>query len=181
VVGLDAVALPAPRIAITGTWWRIVRGGDGPFTWTPEPADGRWQTGAVVRGLYLADTEATAWAEWYRHSSELAAPPASRMPRDTWEIAVDVRDVADLTAEGVLAAHGITTLQPSRRQWPKSQAIGEAYFADGARGLLAPSAAHAGGQVLVMFRRGRATPGLRAVPPAHHYTQLPPLPTGLRT
>ena len=164
-----------------GRWWRIVRGSDEAFTWTPQPADGRWQTGAVVRGLYLADSEATAWAEWYRHSSELGVPPASRLPRDTWEIEVDMPDVVDLTAEGALASRGIQALQPTRRQWPRTQAVGVAAFRDGARGLLAPSAAHEDGRVLVVFRRDRATAGLRAIPPPHHHRDLPPLPSGLRT
>lgn len=134
-----------------------------------------------MRGFYLADTEDTAWAEWYRHTSEQGAPPASRMPRDTWRVDVDVSDIADLTKPGVLANHGITELHPTRRQWPLTQPVGEAYFHDGWRGLLAPSAAHVGGQVLAIFRPLPALPGLTPVPPANHYDELPPLPTGLRT
>jgi len=45
---------------VAGVWWQITRGGGDPFLWTDDAADGRWQTGTVVRGLYLADTEATA-------------------------------------------------------------------------------------------------------------------------
>ena len=176
-----AAALPAPRIAIRSTWFRIVRGGGEPFVWTPEPADGRWQRGDVIRAIYLADTEATAWAEWYRHSAEFGVPPANRMPRDIWKVAVRVTDIADLTAEGVLEAHGITDLTPTRRQWPATQAVGDAYFRDGWRGLVAPSAAHIVGRVLAIFRPLPAAPGLRLVPPVRHYLELPPLPTGLRT
>ena len=135
----------------------------------------------VVRGFYLADTEDTAWAEWYRHTSEQGAPPASRMPRDTWKIAVDVTDIADLAEPGVLAKHSITGLRPTRRQWPLTQPVGAAYYRDGCRGVLAPSAAHVGGQVLAIFRPLPALPGLRPVPPANHHDDLPPLPTGLRT
>lgn len=173
--------MPAPRITVKGTWWRICRAGDDPFTWTAEAADGRWQRGEVVRGFYLADSEETAWAEWYRHSSELGVPPATRMPRDTWKIAVNVADIADLTAAGVLAGHGIADLLPTRRQWPRTQRLGEALARDGYRGLLAPSAARAGGRVLTIYRPLPALPGLRAVPPPRHYADLPPLPRGLRT
>ena len=120
--------------------------------WTMDAADGRWQTGAVVRGFYLADTEDTAWAEWYRHTSEQGAPPASRMPRDTWRIAVDVMDIADLRDKAILAKHGIDELRPTRRQWPMTQPIGEACFRAGCRGILTPSAAHVGGEVLTIFR-----------------------------
>ena len=178
---VTGATLPAPRISVRGTWFRIVRGGDEPFSWTPEPSDGRWQRGDVVRALYLADTEATAWAEWYRHSAELGVPPANRMPRDIWKVAVRVTDIADLTAHGVLAAHGISELAPARRQWPQTQGVGESYFKDAWRGLVAPSAAHVGGRVLAIFRPLPAVPGLRPVPPVRHYVELPPLPTGLRT
>lgn len=134
-----------------------------------------------MRGFYLADTEETAWAEWYRHTSELGVPPATRMPRSTWKIAVDVTDIVDLTAFGILAAHGITDLHPTRRQWPLTQPVGEAYYRDGCRGLLAPSAAREGGQVLAIFRPVPELQGLVPVPPPKHHTDLPPLPTGLRT
>lgn len=134
-----------------------------------------------MRALYLADSAATAWAEWYRHSAELGVPPATRMPRDLWRLSVRLTDVADLAAVGVLEAHGVAGLAPTRRQWPVTQPIGEAYFRDGARGLVAPSAAHAGGRVLAVFRPLPAVPGVRAVPPPRHHVELPPLPTGLRT
>jgi len=134
-----------------------------------------------VRGFYLADTEETAWAEWYRHTSELGVPPATRMPRSTWKIAVDVTDIADLTAPGILAAHGMSELHPTRRQWPLTQPVGEAYYRDGCRGMLAPSAAREGGQVLAIFRPVSELQGLVPVPPPKHHTDLPPLPMGLRT
>lgn len=94
---------------------------------------------------------------------------------------VDLDDVADLTAPGVLEAHGITRLDPTRREWPKTQPIGEAYRVDGARAVLAPSAAHRGGRVLAVFRSTRVVRGVTAVPPPRRHAQLPPLPTGLRT
>jgi hypothetical protein len=146
-------------------WWRINRTGSDPFLWTVEAADGRWQTGSVVRAFYLADTEATAWAEWYRHTSEQGAPPASRMPRDTWTIAVNVSDIADLADPDVLERHGIAELRPTRRQWPVTQPVGEAFYRAGFRGLLAPSAARdAGARSLRSFvpcPRSRACPRSR--------------------
>lgn len=170
------------RIAVRSTWWRIVRGGaESPFVWTTEPADGRWQRGSVVRGLYLADSEATAWAEWYRHTAEVGIPPATRMPADTWRVAVRVTDIGDLSDETSLAALGVAELKPTRRQWPLTQPIGEACYREGYRGILTPSAAHDGGQVLTIFRPLPALPGLRPLPPPNHYEALPPLPTGLRT
>jgi RES domain-containing protein len=121
------------------------------------------------------------WAEWYRHTAEAGVPPSRRLPRAIWRVEVELDDVADLTADGVLAAHGIDRLDPTRRQWPITQPIGEAYFRDGARALLAPSAARRGGRVLAVFRRGRAHRGLIAVPPAQRFDRLPAIPRGLRT
>lgn len=136
----------------------------------------------MVRALYLADSEPTAWAEWYRHSAELGVPPQSRLPRSVYRFEIDVDDVADLTGSEGLTAHGIETPLPTRRQWPHTQPIGEAYFRAGRRGILVPSAAHVGGRVLVVFRPTGARPaGIRPTGRARRYAELPPLPTGLRT
>ena len=167
---------------VTGTWFRVARPASDPLALTPEPADGRWQRGAIVRALYLAESEATAWAEWYRHSAELGVPPQSRLPRAVYRFEVDVDTVADLTGEGVLAEHSIERLAPTRRQWPRTQPIGEAYWRAGRRGVLVPSAAHVEGRVLVVFRPTAERPkGVIALPRPRRYTELPALPTGLRT
>lgn len=163
-------------------WWRISRPRADPLAWTPEPADGRWQRGEIVRALYMADSEETCWAEWYRHSAELGVPPQTRMPRSLWRLDLDLSDVADLTAEGTLAAHGIDTLSPSRRQWPDTQQIGEAYWRAGRRAVLAPSAASVGGRVLAVFRSAAgAIDGVSPIRPSRRYSELPALPIGLRT
>jgi len=136
----------------------------------------------TVRGFYLADSEETAWAEWYRHGSELGVPPQSRLPRAMWRFEVDADDITDLTDPAELASHGIRALPPTRRQWPRTQPIGEAYWREGRRGLLVPSAAHVGGQVLVIFRPTDEPPaGVTPVPRPRLFKELPPLPTGLRT
>jgi RES domain-containing protein len=170
-----------PRVHVQGTWWRVTRADSDPLVWTTEPADGRWQRGSVVRALYLGDSEATVWAEWYRHTSELGVPPGQRLPRAIWRIDVDIDDVADLTAPGVLAGEGIARLDPARRQWPRTQPIGEALWRAGALGVLAPSAARRGGKVLAIFRTGEAIAGVTAVPPATRFDLLPAIPPGLRT
>jgi len=136
----------------------------------------------VIRALYLADSEATAWAEWYRHTAELGVPPSTRLPRDAWRIEVHVDDVADLTVAATLRRGGVRRLRPTRAQWPITQAIGEACWAAGYRAVVAPSAAHAGGRVLAVFRP-MAGPigGLTALPPPASFLELPAVPTGLRT
>lgn len=167
---------------MTGTWWRVGRPSSDPLALTPEPADGRWQRGDVIRAIYFADSEQTAWAEWYRHSAELGVPPQSRLPRAVYPFEVDVPDVADLTDPATLRRHGLESLAPTRRQWPQTQPVGEAYFTTGRRGLLVPSAAHIGGRVLVVFRPTAAEPtGIRTSGRPRTFKELPPLPTGLRT
>lgn len=87
-----------------------------------------------------------------------------------------------MSADGVLAAHGIERLLPTRRQWPLTQPIGEAYWRAGRRGILVPSAAHVDGRVLVVFRpTGERPPGIQVLPRPRRYSELPALPTGLRT
>jgi RES domain-containing protein len=180
----EPIAEP-PRIRVQGTWWRITRGATDPLFWSAEPADGRWQRGRVVRALYLGNTEETCWAEWYRHTSEAGVPPQQRLPTAIWRIEVDVDDIADLTAPGILAGEGIARLSPSRRQWPKTQPIGDALWRDGARGVLAPSAAHKAGLVLAIFRPNDgptdSVAGVRPVGPPRLFDALPALPPGLRT
>jgi RES domain-containing protein len=159
----------------------VTRADADPLAWTTEPADGRWQRGSVIRALYLGDSEETVWAEWYRHSSELGVPPAQRLPRAVWRFDVDLDDVADLTAEGILEDEGVARLAPTRRQWPKTQPIGEACWREGARGVLAPSAARRGGRVLAIFRTAEAIDGVTPVPPPRRFDELPAVPPGLRT
>jgi RES domain-containing protein len=179
----EPIAEP-PRIRVQGTWWRITRAATDPLFLTDEPADGRWQRGRIVRALYLGDSEETVWAEWYRHSAEAGVPPDQRLPRAIWRLEVDVDGIADLTTPGILAGEGIARLDPTRRQWPKTQPIGESLWREGARGVLAPSAARDGGRVLAIFRPAPATTameGIQPVPPPRRFTRLPALPAGLRT
>ena len=123
----------------------------------------------------------TVWAEWYRHSSEAGVPPDRRLPASMWRVDVDLDDVADLTAPDVLEGEGIDHLDPTRRQWRRTQPIGEAAWREGARAVLAPSAARSGGLVLAVFRATEAVAGLTPVPPPKRHRTLPPLPAGLRT
>ena len=69
VLDIDAVAIRQRR------WWRhTVRGAD-PLARRLPPSDNRWQHGAIVEAIYLANDEATVWAEWYRHLAEVDIPP----------------------------------------------------------------------------------------------------------
>jgi hypothetical protein len=40
----------------------------------------------VVEGFNLADSEETAWAEWYRALWEFAIPPMRQLPRERFPV-----------------------------------------------------------------------------------------------
>ena len=71
--------------ALSGTWFRHIPAGADVHYQPPDPADNRWQRGAVVDALYFADSERTAWAEWYRHLAEAGLTPSQGLPRPVGE------------------------------------------------------------------------------------------------
>ena len=166
---------------VTGFWLRHQPAGGLPLARRDPPPDSRWQRGAIVDALYLADSEATTWAEWYRHLAELGLPPAMAMPRDLWRWRVDA-EVADLSRADRLAAVGLPLPRPGRRSWPAFQAVGEALAADGWAGLLAPSAARPDGRTLCLFRGPDGVAAhARPLPPPRRVDAPPPPPTGMVT
>jgi RES domain-containing protein len=173
-VDLDATA-------VTGIWWRHTPHGGDPLFRADPPADGRWQRGETVAALYFADSEQTAWAEWYRALAEFAIPPLRQMPRDLWRWRLDASGIADLSDEGRLRAVGLPLPRPTVRQWPAFQAVGERVWRDGYRGVLAPSAARPDGRVLCLFREAVEVPGAEPERPPATHRHPPPPPTGMTT
>ena len=173
---MDVESAPA-----AGTWWRQIPAGGDVFHEPPVPADSRWQRGALVEGLYFADSEETMWAEWYRRLAETGLPPHHALPRDVWRWRIALATVADLSDDARLARVGLPPLEPTRLQWPAFQAVGEQLAATGWQGLVAASAARPTGRVLCVFRRTRRVPGVRPVRPPRTVALPPVVPTGLRT
>lgn len=103
------------------------------------------------------------------------------MPRDVWRYAVEVDDVADLSTPDQLAKHGLSTPQPTRRNWPAFQEIGESVWREGARGILYPSAAHPGHLALCLFREGFELPGITPLRPPTTHRNPPSPPSETRT
>ena len=167
-------------IAVTEIWWRQTPHGGDPLFRADPPSDGRWQHGESVGGLYLADSEQTAWAEWYRALAELAIPPERQMPRDLWRWQVDVERVADLSDADRLAAVGLDTPRPMQ-QWPPFQVLGQRLYRQGLRGILAPSAARPSQRVLCLFREADEVAGATPLRPPITYRRAPPPPTGMTT
>jgi RES domain-containing protein len=176
------VALVADVARITGRWVRHSPHGSPALPLRDPPPDNRWQRGAVVDALYLADHEQTAWAEWYRHLAELGVPPVQQLPRDLWSWQVDV-EVADLSTAERLQRVDLVPPTPGRRHWESYQAVGEQIAHDGLNGLIAPSAARRGGLILCLFRRQPTSfpAGAEPVGPPTLHREPPAPPTGMRT
>lgn len=167
--------------SLSGTWFRHITAGGDVYYQSREPADNRWQRGAVVEALYFADSEETAWAEWYRYLAEAALPPQQGLPRDLWRWEVSLPNVADLTDDDRLARVALPRLQPTRLQWPTFQPVGEQLNVDGWPALVSASAARPEGRALCVFRTAREVPGTRPEPPPTTVNDPPVVPTGMRT
>lgn len=167
-------------VVIRGRWFKHAYPGSLPLPEREPPPDNRWQRGDVVDALYLADSDETAWAEWYRHLAERMIPPLAQMPRELWTWKVNV-EVADLSTPERLADAGLRLPAPDRRSWLAFQRVGERLAKDGWAGLIAPSAARPTGKVLCLFRDERGVSGARPIPPPREIAEPPPPPTGLRT
>jgi RES domain-containing protein len=174
------VTLDVTAVAVRGRWLKHTYPGSPPLPERDPPPDSRWQRGEIVDALYLADSEQTAWAEWYRHLAERAIPPLAQMPRELWTWRVKV-EVADLSTHKKLAAVGLERPTPGRHSWLAYQRVGEQISAAGWAGLLAPSAARPTGAVLCLFRRERVMEGAEPIPPPRQVREPPPPPTGLVT
>ena len=174
------MALGVAAVVVRGRWSKHTYPGSAPLPEREPPPDNRWQRGDVVDALYLADTEETAWAEWYRHLAERMIPPLAQMPRELWTWQVEVK-VADLSTKGKLDAIGLHIPTPGRQDWPAYQRIGEQLSTEGWAGLLAPSAARPDGKILCLFRDEHGVGGAKPLPPPRRIAEPPPPPTGLRT
>lgn len=148
----------------------------------PAPApDNRWQRGRVIDALYLADSEATMWAEWYRSLAEAGIPPMEQLPRHVWRYHLRALEVADLGEEARLGRLGLSSPVPTRRSWRPYQAVGEQLWREGWPGLLAPSAARPEGRVLCLFADDPADLPARPFGRPRVVREPPVPPTGMRT
>ena len=168
-------------VRVTGRWVRHAPAGAPAIPERDPPPDNRWQRGAIVDALYLADEAGTAWAEWYRHLAEHGLPPNRQLPRDLWSWEIDV-EVADLSDATRLARVGLAMPRPGRRGWPPYQRVGETLADDGWAGLVAPSAARPEHLVVCLFRADDgAVSEARPVPPPTRVDEPPAPPTGMTT
>lgn len=168
-------------IAVNASWCRQTPHGGDPLFRADPPSDGRWQRGETIGGLYFADSEDTAWAEWYRALAEFGIPPDRQMPRDLWRWQIKVEGIADLSTTDRLDAAGLKAPRPSHRDWAAFQDLGERLWREGFGGILAPSAARPGHGVLCLFRDADEVAGASPIRPALTYRRPPAPPVGMTT
>jgi RES domain-containing protein len=134
-----------------------------------------------VDALYLADTELTVWAEWYRHLAERGLAPLYHLPRDLWRYRAPVTSVADLSEGDRLRDVGLEMPAPGRQTWRPFQTVGEQLWREGWPGLVAPSAARPEGNVLCLFVEGPGAMPVRPFGRRRVVHEPPAPPTGMRT
>lgn len=165
--------------AVTGKWIRHVPHRADLLGRSSTPSDGRWQRGEIVPALYLADTVATATAEWYRSLAEWGLSPQDHIPYDhhRWRLRLEL---ADLSRVEQLLAVGLHAPRPNRRTWPTYQRVGEQLWDEGWAGLIAPSAARPGSLVTCVFATDWPPAGCTPLD-ASTVQALPPPPRGMTT
>jgi len=174
------VALDVTAVPVRGRWVKHTYPGSSPLPERDPPPDNRWQRGEAIDALYLADSEETAWAEWYRHLAERMIPPLAQMSRELWTWQVDT-EVADLSTDEKLAAVALEPPTPGSHNWDTYRQVGERLWREGWTRLLAPSAARPAGQVLCLFRDRHGIDGAEAIPPPRRVDEPPPPPIGMMT
>ncbi len=158
-----------------GRFYKHAHPGSDPLPLRDDPPDSRWQRGAVVDAIYLAESEETVWAEWYRALAEAGVPPREALPRDFWTWELDV-ELADLSTKKRLDRVRLPVPRPSRATWPRFQAIGEALFAAGW------GAARPRGRIVCLFWRGvDMIPGATPLGRPNRVVDPPMPPAGMRT
>jgi RES domain-containing protein len=138
----------------------------------------RWLTPGR-RGVYLADSEETTWAELYRALAESRRAPAGAMPRDLHRVSVNLERVADLSSERARGALGLPRIRPTRAQWPSFQAVGKRLAEGGAQDVMYRSAARTRARCLCVFEAGLQ--GLSVDGEPVRVITAPPPPRGMRT
>lgn len=173
------MALRVAARAVEGVWVRHVPHRADLLGRASVPADGRWQRGEVVPGLYLADSIETATAEWYRSLAEWGLAPQDHVPYDhhEWRLDLQLADLSDLER---LRDVGLPAPLPDRRMWSTFQRVGEQLWRERWAGLVAPSAARPEALVACVFAATWPPAGCEVVR-VSPVIAVPPPPRGMRT
>lgn len=110
---------------------------------------GRWNPKELVPTIYLATSTEVCIAEFIRMADRQAKGTQSFLPRDLHIIEVKNLQLLDLRSASALAAVGLTGADLTDETWSACQAVGAATHLVGRHGLLVPSAAGVGDNLVV--------------------------------
>jgi RES domain-containing protein len=150
---LDAIEAE-PAGAFNGPLWRVVTDGFDPLR--PSRAGGRWDDGSFDV-LYTATARDGALAESWFHASRGQPIIPSKIRKRLFRLHATLDRVLDLTADGKLAALGVTMatygrLSYLRRsdEYPTLQQIGEIAFFYEYQAIIVPSARWPAANVVIL-------------------------------
>jgi RES domain-containing protein len=177
LVGLvDAI----PPVRWQGSAWRHVAIGRPALSGEgARLMGGRWNPSRSFAVLYLGTTTETVVAEFHRLAARQLLAPGSFLPRTLYTYDVDLRNVLDLREAENRKALGLDIEGLAADDLSACQAVGEAAFACGREGIVAPSATGVDSVLAVFPERlthGSAVRDVRAeiwetVPPGHEMTR----------
>lgn len=131
-----------PAASWKGSGWRHVASGRQPLSGEgARITGGRWNPPRSFSVLYLGSTRETVIAEFHRLAARQRLDPAEFLPRILYRYDVNLTNMLDLTEEASLAMLDTTGIGISGNDLTVPRGIGEAVFASGREGVVAPSAA----------------------------------------
>jgi RES domain-containing protein len=122
---------------------------------SPAAGPGRYHRAGDPGAWYASTTERGAWTELFRHHTSNEISPFE-VRRRIGRARVENLRVLDLTDPRVREALAVTEADLTSDDLARCQALGNAAWAAGLEGVLAPSAALAGEIILVVFPSGIA-------------------------
>lgn len=117
---------------------------------------GRWNPKESFPVLYLAQTENTAAAEFFRLAEKHGMKPSALLPRRLFRYSVELNAVLHLTHPSALEAVDLTLADISDDDATKCQSVGDAAHYAGFEAVIAPSASGIGDIVAVFFDQMKA-------------------------
>lgn len=144
---------------------------DVPFWVRPNSRAGRWNSPGDPPTQYWSLTPDGAWAELVRFEDLRSESELDEVRIATWVCRLPSMRLIDLREPSACSQYGLDPRELTADDWSKCQIAGKEIRNDGARGLLAPSAALANTVNVTLFGPRRAiafdrTPALASAVPA---------------
>lgn len=134
--------------------WRHVAVGRAPLSGEgARITGGRWNPPGSFAVLYLGADPSTVVAEFHRLARRQGVDPTSFLPRTFFRYDVALHRLLDVRDNRSQAELGLNQAALVSDDLTRCQAVGEAAFAAGREGVLAPSAAGSGDVIAVFLER----------------------------